>query len=105
MPYKSKIPAILRDVEREVRAANRRSAENIAERAHAEAPDRPPKGQGMIESIKAVPTNEGYEVHVDFPGHLLEFGTVKMGARPFLVPAAEFEREAHQRAVREAWTS
>ena len=101
MPYRSNISRILRDAERDVRAANRRSAENIAERAAAEVP----RDTGRTSrSVDAVPTNEGYEVHVDFPGHLLEFGSVKMPARPFLTPAAEFEREAHQRAIREAYS-
>jgi HK97 gp10 family phage protein len=101
MPYESKIPAKLREAERKVREANRRAAGNVAERAAAEVP----RDTGRTaRSVKAVPTNDGYEVHVDFPGHLLEFGSVKMPARPFLTPAAEFEREAHQRAVREAYT-
>lgn len=98
--YSSRIPSILRSAERRVKAANRNAAENIAQAAEA----RVPRDSGdTARSIDTSPVDDGHEVTVDFPAHLLEFGTVKMGARPFLTPAAEAEREAHQRAVRKAW--
>jgi hypothetical protein len=101
MAYRSNIPRILATAALEVRAAHRASAERIAERAEADVP----RDTGRTaRSVEALPTNEGYEVHVDFPGHLIEFGSVKMGARPFLVPAAEDERARHARAVRKAFT-
>jgi hypothetical protein len=100
--YTTKIPQILREAMRDVRTANRISAERIAREAQANVA----RDTGRTAaSVEALPTNEGYEVHVDFPGHLLEFGSVKMGARPFLVPAAEAERAAHERAVRRAYDS
>jgi hypothetical protein len=102
MPWSSRIPGMTAGAAARVAAANRVSAERIAADARRDAPDRPPIGKGMVDSIKAVPTNEGHEVHVDFPGHLLEFGTVKMSPRPFLVPAAEAERADHVLAVRKA---
>jgi hypothetical protein len=102
MSYKSDIPAILAAAARRVREANRISAERIADDARADIARDTGRTAASVEALR---TNEGYEVHVDFPGHLIEFGSVKQGPRPFLTPAAEAEREAHQRAIRRAYDS
>jgi len=64
---------------------------------HASAPGEPPAIDtgNLINSIQVEPTRTGAVVYStsEYAPHL-EFGTVKMGARPFFQPAVE--REAPQ---------
>jgi HK97 gp10 family phage protein len=69
----------------------RQSAERIAQGAVQRAPRR--TGE-LAESIGVEQIGPfEYAVVADIPWRFLEFGTVKMGAQPFMVPAAEAERD------------
>jgi HK97 gp10 family phage protein len=77
------------------------TAKAIAAEAQANAPDAPPLGVGLVESINAKmvgPTEARVNVGA-FYGLFLEYGTEKMGARPFLTPAAEAKRGPFVAAV------
>jgi HK97 gp10 family phage protein len=37
-----------------------------------------------------------------FYGHFVEFGTVRMAERPFMIPSVEAERDAHERRLKDA---
>ena len=102
---KSRFPQIIAGLDPRVNAATRMGAELIAARAKARVPDAPPIGRGLVSAIHVESTEEAYagagteggylvmagdQEH--FYGHMLEFGTVKMGAQPFLIPAAEESR-------------
>lgn len=95
----SDFPEIARRLERNAEALVRRTAENIA----GEAKQRAPRATGKLaRSIKVHRVGEfEYRVEVGaWYAHFIEFGTVKMAARPFLTPAAEAERGDFQRAGR-----
>jgi HK97 gp10 family phage protein len=69
----------------------RQSAERIAQGAEQRAPRR---SGDLAESIAVERIGPfEYAVTADIPWRFLEFGTVKMGAQPFMVPAAEAERD------------
>lgn len=44
----------------------------------------------------------GIEKGLAFYGHFLEFGTIRMKAKPFLIPAVEVETPFHERRMRDA---
>lgn len=96
---RSRIPQIVAALDPRVDAAVKAGAHVIAERAKERAPDAPPQGEGLVEAIHVEDSDQsaGYLVVAgdkeNFHGHFLEFGTVKMGAQPFLIPAAEEGRE------------
>lgn len=93
------LPAIMHDLAPGVRAANLASARRIAARAEASAPR---LSGDLAESVRAEsgPGTDARAVVGDWKAHLIEFGTVRHAAQPFLVPAAEAERDAHARAIR-----
>lgn len=103
MPYTSGIPRKLSGLAARVEAANKRTADRVADRAKQNVPRATGALHGSIRTVKA---SGGYVVRAGnrnvFYGHLVEFGTVKMPARPFLVPAAEAERDGHQLMVKRA---
>lgn len=100
MSYESRIDEILREAEKKLKISQRESADHIRD----EAKMRVPVATGRTrKSIKVVRVDTGLAVTVDFPGHLLEFGTVKMGAQPFLTPAAELERPRYIESMKKAY--
>jgi len=71
--------------------------EQLANEIAADAKDRVPVASGALrDSIHVEKTPDGVKVVAGndkvFYGHLVEFGTVHSGARPFLIPAAEGKR-------------
>lgn len=103
---KSRFPMIVAGLEPRVNAAVKAGAELIAGRASVRVADAPPEGKGLTETIHVESTEEawagagtegGYLVvagdEENFHGHFLEFGTSKMAAQPFLIPAAEESTE------------
>lgn len=103
MSYESSIPQFAKDLAKKAENVNRISAESIAFRAKVNIAKATGRTARSITASPAHGEGEGsWEVTVDFPGHLLEFGTVKMSARPFLNHAADAEREAHTLAMKRA---
>jgi HK97 gp10 family phage protein len=96
----SSLPQIAERAQAGTRLANAASARRIAAAARSAAPRR---SGDLADSIKAKsgPSGDERVVVEDWKGHLVEFGTVRQPARPFLVPAAEAERVVHVRAIRE----
>lgn len=94
----SRIPRIVRNLPDEVDDALRRGAEAIESGAKSRAPV---DSGDLRDSIKADRLGVGeYEVASDaFYAHMVEFGTTKAGAQPFLLPAAEAERDNIVKAV------
>lgn len=99
----SKIPQIIEKTQREVRSVNAASAKRIQQDAIARAPDIVQRN-GRLEvkqhGDSFVVTATGWARSF---GHLWEWGTVRMGARPYLTPAAEAERERHRKAIAELY--
>ena len=80
----SRLSQIAKGADKKVNHANRLHAESIKTKAQAGIP----KDTGRTaEGIEVEKDKPGYRVTVPFPGHLLEWGSVKMSARPFLTPA------------------
>lgn len=70
-----------------------------------EAAHRAPHTTGDLQSsIEAVPHEGGGAVIADIPWRQLEFGTVKMGAQPFMVPTAEHHQIPFLRQIRDLFT-
>lgn len=82
-----------------VSGVNQRSARQIASTASSRAP-RGATGQlaGGIEAEHAEGDDWGVAIKAWY-WFLVENGTAKSGARPFLTPAVEAERENHRRAI------
>lgn len=77
-----------------------KGGQKVAEQAFQDAPYLTGELRG---SIDVRTEHEGLHVivHADAPhAHLLEFGTVKAPARPFMLPAYKKHRRSIQRAVR-----
>lgn len=99
----SQLPEIADRASAGGRLANAASARKIAAGAAASAPR---LSGDLANSIKAV-GGQGTDARVvveDWKAHLIEFGTVRSAAKPFLVPAAEAERAAHARAIRDLYS-
>lgn len=105
--YTSRIPEILDRVERDVPEVNKDTANQIATQARATV--------AVFRSIlkREVRVTRGnhmtFRVEVGkargrgFYAHMVEFGTVRMSAQPFLVPAAEAQRAVHRRRLAELY--
>lgn len=85
----------LRDADSKLEASARR----IADGARARAPRRTGALAETIDVAQEGPLS--FAVVADIPWRFLEFGTVKMGARPFMTPAAEAERDKLNRGIGE----
>jgi hypothetical protein len=94
----SRIPQIIRRVESQVDGVNRQSAERIAQGARRRVPVRTGDTRDTIRAQRA--KGGGWEAVVGFPGQFIERGTARVGARPFMLPAAEAQRAAHRRAIK-----
>jgi HK97 gp10 family phage protein len=100
---KSRIPQIIANVQRNVAEVNMASARRIADDARGRAPrDRGELASG-IRAAKGKGDDAGVEVSVPWRWHFPEYGTVRQAARPYLTPAAEAEREAHRKAIRDLY--
>jgi HK97 gp10 family phage protein len=99
---KSRLPQIAASLPVRVGAAVHAGSEGIAERARVTAPDRPPIGEGLPESIEARDGEQGYGIYAAFYYRFNEFGTVKQAARPFMIPAAEAGKDELVAGVRAA---
>jgi HK97 gp10 family phage protein len=101
MPAKltSRIPQIQASLPVRVGGAIRAGTERIEQRAKAAAPDRPPLGEGLVESIEARDGEDGYGIYAAWYWHFNEFGTTTQPARPFMLPAAEAEVDNIQAGV------
>lgn len=90
---KSRLPEIAAELRPKVAEAVKWGAERIAEDASAKLPYGPPEIhlKERIHVERAGPAT--YRVVAGdeeaYYGHIIEFGSVKMAARPFLVPALE----------------
>lgn len=90
----NRIPALIAAVEANSKGAPKRVADRIAVSARARAP----VSTGLLRSsirTESISAGKEAQVVVDAPyAGFVEFGTYKMGARPFLSPAvAEHEEE------------
>jgi HK97 gp10 family phage protein len=91
----NRFPQIIAKLAGNSEAVVRLSAEQIARSAQ----DRVPRDTGALhDSIHTEDTDEGTYVVAGgdegvFYGHMIEFGTVDSPAHPFLIPAAEAERD------------
>lgn len=99
----SRIPQIIAQTERQIAAANARTAKSVAKDASAMAP----KGATgrLAASIAASEAgDDAWKVEVEaWYAHFVEFGTVYVAARPFMTPAVELHRDEHQMAIRDAY--
>ena len=92
MPAKltSRLPQISAELQARVSAGMAPGVEAIAIAAKAQAPDRPPIGQGLVETIEARPEDDGdWGVYAAWYSRFLENGTSRAAPKPFLIPAAE----------------
>lgn len=100
MPAKlfSRIPAITASLDPRVDVAIGQGAELIAESAKARVPDAPPIGEGLVAAIHTEHEDTStYSVVAGdsdvFYGHMVEHGTSHSAPHPFLVPAAEEQKD------------
>lgn len=105
MPYTSRIPTVMTLLEARLEAV----AEKAADEVVAEAQRRVPYKSGNLHDAihkEAGPLPGEYVVLAGdsevFYGHLVEHGTVKTGAQPFLIPAAEDVKDNIDSISREA---
>lgn len=92
--YRSRLKQIAAHLDEEIDSALRLTANAIAQGAQ----DRAPHDSGDLEaSIHVEKTDDGYAVIAGndkvFYGHLVEHGTSHSPPKPFLIPAAESERD------------
>jgi len=103
---RSRIPAIIAELQPLMESAIEPAAELIAVRARVRAPDAPPIGEGLVSAIHTDTQPEGvYVVAGDdehWYGHFLEFGTRHSAPHPFLIPALEESRAEAVALGREA---
>lgn len=90
----NRFPEIIAELRPRLDVALRETAAEIETKAKARAPDRVPFGEGLVAAIHTDRTSQLHYRVVGgddeaWYGHFLEFGTVKMSPRPFLVPAFE----------------
>jgi HK97 gp10 family phage protein len=94
--YKSRIPEIAAEIPAKLEAVMEAGAQRIAQEAKNRVPVRDGDLRNAIHVEKA-DDGDGYVVIAGnrqvFYGHLVEHGGAFNGARPFLVPAFEQERE------------
>lgn len=92
----------LDEIARQARHGADNAAAGAAHRIAREMRARVPADTGATARSIKVERNasDEYAVTADFPWRQLEFGTVKMPARPFATPAAEAERDRFNRAIR-----
>ena len=95
----SRFGQVARDLRMSAPDRVERVANDIAERAAANAPSDSGDLRGSIKVEQVGPFE--FAVTADRPWRYLEFGTVKMGARPFMVPAAQGGQTKLGRMLRE----
>lgn len=102
----SRISEVAAALERNVRAAELAGAELIAGTAQEKVKVDPDAETHLRDAIHTVETDEGVFVvagdNEHWWGHLLEHGTVKMAAQPFLIPATEEKAAEVVEGVRRA---
>src|SRR5688500_8344410 len=96
---KSRFPQITASIPIRVGVAVRAGTERMADTARANAPDRPPLGEGLPEPIEARDGEDGYGIYAAFYYHFNEFGTVTQPARPFMLPAVEAGKDELEAGV------
>ena len=89
MTYSSRLPRIAAELKLKVDAVGMAAAKQTAAKAVERAPDAPPYGEGLVSGIEAVKRGNDHAVMAPWYYVFPEFGTVNMGANPFMVPAAE----------------
>lgn len=93
---------VLAEAEAKVKRAQHGAAERVAERVEANAPS--VRGIAVKEmDTSVVHEDDGSKVVLRRPWRQIEFGTVDTAAQPFVVPAAEAERDRFEREVKEAF--
>lgn len=101
MGAKVKVTSRLDDIARRALDQSDDTVREVAERVARGAKGRAPRRTGSL--AESIATEQDgpmkYYVTADFPWYLLEHGTARAGARPFMVPAAEAERDNLKRAV------
>jgi HK97 gp10 family phage protein len=94
MAYKSRIPQIAATLDARVTAAMRTAAEQVEQDAKARVPV---ATGGLRDAIHTEMEGDSVSVIAGdddvFYGHLVEYGTSRVPARPFLVPALESNRD------------
>lgn len=102
---------LIAELPERVDAVNERVARRIAKRARAAVSGYDPK---LARSVRVNRNGEGAEdgwavlegrprgKGARFEAHLVEYGSVHNAPHPHLTPAAESEREAHLREMRDA---
>lgn len=84
-----RIPELIASVEANARAAVKETADKVVREARTRAPVQTGYLRSSIHAESKTLGKEA-EVHVDAPyAPFVEFGTYKMGARPFLYPAVQ----------------
>lgn len=90
----NRLPKIIAEMPVVVDAALRGAADRVAESARGRVPV---ESGDLRDAIHVEKDLRGWSVVAGdekvFYGHLVEHGTVKQGAQPFLVPALEEERD------------
>ncbi len=99
MSLESRLPEIIRSLQQGASRVNEASAKKIERDAYGRIPKRTGDTAKTIQARHV--EGDDWEVVVGFPGQFIERGTRSVGARPFMVPAAEAEREHHARAIRD----
>lgn len=99
----------MRKGERKTATAVRQTAKGIVKKARAKVPI---DTGHLRDSIRYEPLDNEHRAHVvvdtrdeKHPSYAayLEYGTRHQGAQPFLIPAAEAERERFRRRIRKAY--
>ncbi len=101
--WRSDLGRIASHLERGVDAQVKAAAERVARDARARAPRGTSGALARsigVEQLAGFRGSPRYAVVADRPWRYLEFGTVKMGAQPFVTPAAEGERDRFNAAMR-----
>jgi HK97 gp10 family phage protein len=103
LTYKSRLQQIARSLPAEVAPALR----NVAEEIEVQAKERVPVDTGDLRAaIHVEDIDDGYAVvagnHDVYYGHIVEHGSVKTPARPFLEPALESVRDNIDDLIRAA---
>lgn len=99
----------MRKGERQTATAVRQTAKGIVKKAQAKVP----VDTGHLRSsIRYESLDNEHRAHVTVDtrderhesyGHFVEYGTTRMAAQPFLIPAAEAEREPFRRKIAKAY--
>lgn len=103
----SRIPAVMRSGSVGTAAAVESVARDIATEARVRVPDRPPIGEGLIETIghRQLSPFEAHAFASAFYAAMVELGTRHSAPHPYMVPAAESVRAALRQRVGVAWRS